>query len=126
MGSIARRGEKRKSGRSHDAESVPTVTERLRRDTPKLADCAAYADAVAAGSRADGRELHILYFLATHADESNEVEIGQETLSLLFHIEERSIGRILRKLKRLGELAQVRRGRWHRKSRYRITVPRDG
>lgn len=124
MGSIARKGEKRKSGRSHDAQSVPTIMERLRRDTPKLADQAAYADAVTTASQTEGRERDVLYFLANHADEAEEVEMGQQTLSMVFGLGRSRIERVLRHLRRLGKLEIVRRASWHRPNRYRITVPR--
>lgn len=119
MASVARRNKKRKSDRS-----APSLRDRLRRHTPPLAHHAAYADDVIAASQAQGRERDVLYFLADHADAAEEVEMGQQTLSMRFGVEPSTVARMLRKLRCLGELQLVRRAGWHHTNRYRITVPR--
>lgn len=119
MASVARRNKKRKSDRSS-----PSLRERLQRHTPPLAHHAAYADDVIAASRAQGRERDVLYFLADHADAEEEVEMGQQTLSMRFGVELSTVARMLRKLRCLGELQLIRRAGWHHTNRYRITVPR--
>lgn len=124
MASIARSRSKRKSARSHDRKS-PTLFDRLQHDTPKIASGAAYADQVIAASHAEGVERPVLYFLANHADpESDEVEMGQQTLALSFGVDRKTMKEILRRLRKLGELTLVRRaGGWGRTNRYRITLP---
>lgn len=111
-------------GCSHQRESMP-LAERLKRATPRPSGVP-YADEVIASSTAQYPDRGVLYFLASHADPADdEVEMGQQTLSLALDLNPRTLSRIMRRLRKLGELTQMRRGHGHIKSRYRITVPRD-
>ena len=121
MASIPRRSKKRKSARSH----APSLAERVRRHTPLLAHPEGYPEEVMAASRADGRALDVLYFLAEHADAQEEVEMGQQTMAMCFKVQRPTIKTILRHLRDLGELRLIHQGRGRgRTNRYRITVPR--
>lgn len=125
MASIARKHAKRKVRDSNSPRSPEDLTARLRRRTPLLGPDRGvpYADQVLARSAAEGRARDALYFLANHADEAEEVEMGQQTLSEIMAISPSQVAYLLRKLRKLGELIRVRPAGWGRTNRYRIVRP---